>query len=120
MTEDVVSTTGDALVTDAPSTRADAGARWRPIETAPRDGRKIDLLYPYPRGRTIDCYWDVVVQAWLWRSPKWRNGVVLPEVEWPYNSYPNTEPTHWMSPPEPPCVEVEGKTTEAGSSGDAP
>jgi len=32
--------------------------RWSTdLDAAPGDGTKVDLLYPYPRGRTTDCYW---------------------------------------------------------------
>lgn len=90
--------------------RSPAGnaAVWHPIETAPKDGTKIDLLYPYPRGRTIDCFWrqDEVTGpdgGWFWLTPKWQSqpglGIdwhLLPESEWTWNTYPNMQPTHWM------------------------
>lgn len=75
---------------------------WQPIETAPKDGTKIDLLFPYPRGRTVDCFWDSVLDTWCWKEPAWEYGVLLPEAEWSVGSYPNLAPTHWMEPPEPP------------------
>jgi len=76
---------------------------WQPIETAPKNGTKIDLLYPYPRGRTINCYWaqnDLAVLkfGWVWRTPTWEDGVLLPEDQWNVNSY-GGEPTHWMPSP---------------------
>lgn len=37
----------DAL-DEAPS--PEPSAAWRPVESAPRDGTAVDLLYPYPRG----------------------------------------------------------------------
>ena len=80
---------------------------WQPIETAPKDGTKVDLLYPYPRGRTIDCWWEnegPLAGFWLQRNrPKWKNGELLPEGEWDIATLPNMQPTHWMpSPPLPP------------------
>jgi hypothetical protein len=83
---------------------------WQPIETVPKDGSKVDLLYPYPRGRTIDCEWrqgDVHGDGrWCWLKPLWGSqpglGIdwhLLPESEWEVCSYPNLDPTHWMRPP---------------------
>jgi hypothetical protein len=79
---------------------------WLPIATAPKDGTKIDLLFPYPRGRTIDCYWGASDlyggDTWIWRTPTWGQGELLPEGQWYIHCYPNMEPTHWMLPPDPP------------------
>lgn len=76
--------------------------QWQPIETAPRDGTVIDLFYPYPRGRTINCYWDEGLRGWVWRRPTWRGSALLPESEWHFGAYPGLEPTHWMPLPKPP------------------
>lgn len=75
---------------------------WRAMESEepPKDGTKIDLLYPYPRGRTIDCYWDASIGGvWASRRPSWRDFVLLPESEWDLSTYPNMEPTHWRPAP---------------------
>jgi hypothetical protein len=82
---------------------------WQPIETAPKDGTKIDLLFPYPRGRTINCYWGTIGLSgseglWVWRQPTWGNGELLPEDQWQMSCYPNLEPTHWMPVPELPLL----------------
>lgn len=83
---------------------------WQPIETAPRDGRKIDLMFPHPRGRTIDCFWRIEPNAshpeggWFWRSPKWDKTNLLPESEWPLSCYPSMQPTHWRWPPPHPTT----------------
>jgi hypothetical protein len=75
---------------------------WQPIATAPKD-RKIDLLFPGVRGRTIDCEWrqgDVYGDGgWFWSKPKWDKGELLPESEWFTECYPNMQPTHWMERP---------------------
>ena len=62
---------------------------WRPIATAPRDGREIDLW--------VNGY-RVTNAAW---STKTRDGIdrwVFPEV----GSCTDKEATHWMPLPEPP------------------
>jgi hypothetical protein len=79
------------------------GEGWRPIESAPKDGTKIDLLYPYPRGRAINCQWTGALgMGWHWKEPTWKHGELLPETEWDWHSYPAMEPTHWRPLPEPP------------------
>lgn len=81
---------------------------WQPIDSAPKDGTKVDLLFAYPRGRTNDCEWrqgDVYGDGgWYWSRPTWKDFELLPESEWDTNRYPNMEPTHWMLPPRPPEV----------------
>lgn len=77
---------------------------WQSMETAPKDGRPIDLVYPYPRGRVIDCFWDEQMGGWGWVTPIWENGALLPKTEWPYNCYPNMEPLGWMPAPKLPGV----------------
>lgn len=80
---------------------------WQPIETAPKGGTKIDLLYPHPRGRAVDCHWGdyaLFGLGWYWRTPIWEKGALLPEDQWSLNSYPNMQPTHWMYPPAPPSA----------------
>lgn len=82
-------------------------AEWRTMEDAPKDGTKIDLLYPHPRGRTIDCYWDAGkpwMGAWLRREPTWgEDHKLLPESEWETSHFPNMQPTHWRLAPELPA-----------------
>jgi len=80
---------------------------WQPMETAPRDGTKIDLLYPYPRNRMIDAFWDHNMM-WVTREPKWRVDeetnelILLPEKEWDWVTYSGMEPLCWMPCPEMP------------------
>lgn len=80
---------------------------WRPIETAPKDGTKIDLLFPGVRGRTINCFWHQgsihPEGGWFWVTPTWGDkGKLLPEDDWFWNCCPSMEPTHWMPQPAPP------------------
>lgn len=90
----------------------DLAQAWQDISTAPKDGSKVDLLYPHPRGRTIDCEWrQGGVDGdgrWIWLKPIWGSqpglGIdwhLLPEADWEVCSYPNMEPTHWMPMPMP-------------------
>jgi len=84
-------------------TQAGTEDGWRTIDSAPKDGTKIDLLYPYPRGRQIDCYWASggIWEGghWLRCEPSWKNGVLLAEDEWQTVALPNMQPTHWRLPP---------------------
>lgn len=76
---------------------------WLPIKTAPKDGTRIDLLYPYPRGRTINCFWKGELGiGWAWLQPTFGPDGVLPEDQWDMGCYLNLEPTHWMPIPPPP------------------
>jgi hypothetical protein len=86
---------------------------WQDIASAPKDGSKVDLLFPYPHGRTNGCAWREggVYGAgnWYWAKPTWQSqpglGIdwhLLPETEWEVCSYPNEQPTHWVRPlPDP-------------------
>lgn len=64
-----------------------SGARWLPIETAPRDGRWLLITNGF---NLEQCYWDTAMH----REYPWRNhGGNGWLVNWP---------THWMPLPEPP------------------
>jgi hypothetical protein len=69
---------------------------WRPIETAPKDGTIIDLLF---RGNTrvTDCAWS---NGEWWTSEQGEPVVCV--------SHGPAQPTHWMPLPTPP-----GSTTAA-------
>lgn len=84
------------------ATEGSRESAWQPIETAPKDGTKVDLLYPYPRGRAINCFWEERHLAWVWRKATWKEGDLLPEDQWDWGYYANMEPTHWMPRPAPP------------------
>lgn len=85
------------------SEKFNLAGEWLPIASAPKDGTKIDLLYPYPRGRTINCYWGETDlhcgPLWVKRNPTWGASGLLPEREWSTSCFPNMEPTHWMPAP---------------------
>lgn len=74
---------------------------WRPMSEAPMDGTRIDLLYPYPRGRQIGCYWETdgpLKGHWVRREPKWKE-VLLPDDQWDYVILFNMQPLFWMPAP---------------------
>lgn len=74
---------------------------WKPMQSAPRDGTLVDLMYPHPRGRTINASWNAML-GWHWKEPRWENMELLPEEEWPSHTYPNMQPLAWMPcPPRP-------------------
>lgn len=106
---------------NASSQKVNGRGEWLPIETAPKDGTKIDLLYPYPRGRAIDCYWGeselTLPSVWVFRTPTWGAGGLLPENEWNIHVFANMEPTHWMPCPAFPDGWL-NFSNEAGSDAD--
>jgi hypothetical protein len=72
-------------------------SEWHPIETAPKDGTRIDLWFKWWRAdtdeflgrRVTDCYWTNVSGHERWAC------------EW--GSIPsNSRPTHWMARPDGP------------------
>ena len=77
---------------------------WQPIETAPKDGTLVDLVYPYPRGRVANMYWaNDPFNTWVARKPAYhheRFGELLPEKDWSFVAFPNATPTHWMPAPK--------------------
>lgn len=82
----------------ATALRSFSEAGWRfDMENAPRDGTKVDLIYAGPRGRKIDCFWHGghLGDGWFWRTPRWSDGLLLPENEWDLNSLLNADPYAW-------------------------
>lgn len=63
---------------------------WQPLETAPRDGTKIDLWHP-TNGRFVNAFWCkqtyTLHEPWGWSSQQ------LGRI---------TGVTHWMPLPRPP------------------
>ena len=61
---------------------------WKPIETAPRDGRLIDIWYAHQNeeGRMPDCHWS---PNGYWID---EGGTILPEED----------ALFWMNQPAPP------------------
>lgn len=67
---------------------------WQPIETAPKDGTKIDLWVHFPEHdeahRVADAFWDLEDEDWNLHGWLVRQFKFTPQ------------PTHWMPLPEPP------------------
>ena len=83
--------------------------RWHPMDTAPKDGTKVDLLFPYPISYRLEYFWATegpMAGAWCHRRPTYTfdgveppNGaVLLPEDKWDWQMYPNMEPLAWTWP----------------------
>ena len=87
------------------------------MSLAPKDGTKVDLVFPPPRGRTIDCFWDespIFGAGWFWRNPRWVSGALLSESEWQRNYYPNIQPIAWrLAPALPPAIRTGGAAHDA-------
>lgn len=77
---------------------------WLPIESAPKDGTKIDLWYPHGIGREPNSYWHSI-QAWGYDVPA-TDRHHPQEMDFMTRG---CEPTHWMPLPNPPI---------SGSGGD--
>lgn len=75
-------------------------SEWQPIETAPKDGTAVDLWCSNQMERYTDC---------IFHNGHWqRLDLDFDRMEWvKLESY--EAPTHWMSPPEPPCELGEAK-----------
>jgi len=63
-------------------------SEWQPIETAPRDGRDIQV-YCKDTGEQFVAFWFSPRDCWCYA--KWRDGGIVV-----------CKPTHWMPLPEPP------------------
>ncbi len=74
-------------------------SEWQPIETAPKDGRRIMLFYP-PNG-IVFGRWNE--DEWSQRpTPYWSNDTERISGTRYAKRHP---PTHWQPLPEPPKVE---------------
>jgi len=98
--------------------RAIAEDGWRPIETAPKDGRALLLGYTNQHGRwrTLRGRWvpiEEILEEWQEledHEEGWYEAPVEPD------EIPNvweTTPTHWMPLPAPP-IATENASQEAG------
>ncbi len=61
---------------------------WQPIETAPKDGTEILVVYPRQGGVMQLVYWRHHYRSWM------SKGETVSGLE--------TNATHWMPLPEPP------------------
>lgn len=62
-------------------------SEWKPITTAPKDGRKVLLGNP-----------AIVGSGHYWQSANRR----YPRERWVWDGWPQHEPTKWQPLPEPP------------------
>jgi len=78
---------------EAENMRLREALAWKPIETAPKDGTKIDVLFP-STGRMADAFWT----GNGWGESRWRNqrggGYTVTFVR------RDEEATHWMYCPD--------------------
>lgn len=75
---------------------------WQPIETAPRDGRRVLLWLP---GRGPEWgYWSVPTKDLVNREPCWNDGEHALSNPW---SWP--PPSHWLPVEPPPGAEFPGE-----------
>ena len=99
----------EALLTHPPAAQEAKEAAWQPIETAPKDGRRVDLWFP-SSGRAADWQWEtggIIGRSggmWVKRYPE---GV---DYEIAFEMRPNDHPTYWMivSPPHAAADKAEG------------
>lgn len=85
-----------------------AGEGWQPIETAPRDGARVDLWIVrlsssgrhHDEHRVPNCYWDA-------RKDRWRTSWLRADGHPPIPA--NYVPTHWMPLPAPPSSTETGE-----------
>lgn len=72
-------------------------ASWQPIETAPRDGTRIELLIPYTREKfsEAECtdygYWDAEVESSYVRAEQQKGCFRFLGDDGPFD----IQPTHW-------------------------
>lgn len=81
--------------------------KWQPIETAPKDGTRVDLWVTYSGDERNQpaAYRETCCE---WRIDKYGRGPFWCRYSEDYEDGGWTEiddtPTHWMPPPEPPEI----------------
>ena len=86
-------------------------AEWQPIETAPKDGRTIQLG-KVGREHVYSAQWELE-PGWAWKgvSPCW--AVYMADDDY-YSFYLDAEwPTHWKPLPAPPALSIAGEGKNA-------
>ena len=72
------------------------GAGWQTIDSAPRDGTRVDLRYSDDIGTFSDARWR--------DDLGWSRPFLTSDGDLFYTTYPNASPTHWRPLPEPPAA----------------
>jgi hypothetical protein len=80
---------------------------WQPIETAPKDGTKVLVLFNgEPHVAQYAPIWSPENKRWMVNHPRWRADDMQMVSEIDPNehqiAYGMKGPTHWMPLPEPP------------------
>lgn len=70
-------------------------SEWQPIETAPKDERRVVLFNPHESG-----HWQFQIGAFWEELGGWQYDGATPSYS---NAY---QPTHWMPLPDPPTRKV--------------
>ncbi len=78
------------------STAGTAEPAWQPIETAPKDGKRVDL-WVRPWDAFANGNPGRITDAWF-EDGEWKRHL----AGWPHNVSSCGEPTHWMSLASPP------------------
>lgn len=72
-----------------------AGGGWRPIETAPKDGTKVQLWLRAPYSRCVTAQW---FEPW----GNWQDGGFPSDLD-EFSGIGSSVPTHWRPLPAPPA-----------------
>ena len=93
-------------------------SEWQPIESAPKDGTRILVVWPgdtigvawwktNPRlDREMDAKEAEAVAAFGWQASYFSDSDEMDDYD---TSIPSAQPTHWMPLPAPPLASAQGE-----------